>query len=217
MSSLPIEIIVFVGKEIYTRSFSPDEEIAKQTAHWHLSKGATLVEIKNKLTGERNSFTRQGENILSEETGEEIFERPGIRILTLQCSSLEKALRAERLAHAKTKQEKEDEMEASPEYEIVIFLFEFWKRICQHPRAVLDLARYRNILPFLAKESVKTCARAIAGAAYDSFAQDNKAGKKVTYNDWEFIFRNRTNFEKEFNRAPANWKELYQFEYEEAI
>lgn len=215
MSSLAYQVTVYVGKEVYTKHFSPDETVAQQTAHWHLSQGATFVEVLNRQTKEKKKFTRDGDTIFSEDTGEEIYEAPGIRLLTIQVAGLEKALRGERLAHAKTRAEKEKEMEDSPEFEDVNFLFAFWRRIHKHPRAVLDLARYRNVLPHLKKEGVEMCARAIAGKAWDNAHPASfKKGDDKIYDDWELIFRDRSHFERYCNIAPKNWKELYQYDNE---
>ncbi len=213
MSTLPYESTVFVGKGVYTHYFSPDETAAQQIAHWHLSKGATQVVVLERATRERRTYEKQGDTILSPETGEEIFEHPGIQELTLVNASLEKALRAERLAHAKTRGEKEDEMEASPEHEDIALLFEFWKRICKHPRAVLDLTRFRNVLPFYRKEGMEMCAMAIAGKRYEiENPPPFKKGAEKIYDDWELIFRDRAHSEKYCNIvAKIDWKELYGF------
>lgn len=211
MSTLPFESTVFVGKETYTHYFSPDEATAQQIAHWHLAKGATQVVVLDRATRERRTYEKQGDTILSPETGEEIFEHPGIQELSLQIAGLEKANRSLRSDITKLKNEKEGKARESSEWNDSLYAFEFWKRICGHPNSKFDLARYQNVAPFLKGEgnSLELCMRAISGAAFAAGKQEMKNGATAKYDGWSLIFRNREKFESFCNRAPKDWKERY--------
>ncbi len=216
MSTLPFEITLFVGKKEFSHSHSPSEESARKVAKWHCDRGpinsATILNVK---TGALQAFHAELESVINEATGEVLDDCPGCIEAQIQIAGLARDIKSWAAKYAALYREKEEEAEDSPEWDDVRDLFYFWRRICKHPNAKLDLARYKNVLPFLKHDGKELCYRAIAGAAFDSFNKPNKAGRVVSYNDWEFIYRNRTNFEKECNRAPRDWKTIYQLEEQE--
>lgn len=121
-------------------------------------------------------------------------------------AGLERDIRAWRTRYAELKRDKEEEAQNSPYWREAKEVFDYWREKCKHKGSKFAIDRYELILPFLKKDGVELCKRAIDGAAYDPMTQTRKNGTTERFDSLELIFRNRGKFESFCNRAPL---ELY--------
>lgn len=88
-------------------------------------------------------------------------------------------------------------------------LFDYWRRHSGHPKAKLDVKRFRLARPFLEEEGDAMCARAILGVCQDPWRPSNSSH---VHNWWEDAFRDRASFERACNKArdfrPEPWMDV---------
>jgi hypothetical protein len=89
-------------------------------------------------------------------------------------------------------------------------LFREWGILLGHRKCEWDRARFELVQPFLRKDGADMCRRAIAGYWFDAWlAPARRNGRRRRVDEWDYIFRDRANFEEGVNKAPANWEGLF--------
>ncbi len=125
-------------------------------------------------------------------------------VLHDQLAGAEKEIRGWRTRYANLARDRQAEAEGDPLWPLGVRLFAYWRRCCDHPRAMWTAARFELCRPFLG--DLEGCLRAVAGARFDPFTRQRKNGTLERYNGWELVFRDAGKFESFRERAPKNWR-----------
>jgi hypothetical protein len=148
--------------------------------------------------------------LLNHETGERReFDEASVAWLVAEnerlqdvVKGLEADVRGWTVRHANLKRDKERDAQRNALWPVARRLFKFWQAECNHPRSAWGLDSFELVAPHLRKHGEALCMVAIAGVAFDHFSTVRKNGTKKRYDDWEFVFRDRKNFEECVNRCP---------------
>lgn len=127
-------------------------------------------------------------------------------------AGLERDIRGWTKRNADLVRAKNAEAEEHPCWDAALWLFDYWKRVCRHPRSRWSHDRFWLVEQFLEqkrwgktlKARVALCRLAIDGAAYDAFRRTRRNGSVEIFDEWERIFANSGRFESFVKRAPAD-------------
>lgn len=148
--------------------------------------------------------------VIDTQTGELADDCESCRALSDQLAGLDRDLRAWRARYADLKRDREGEARASEYWQPGEWLFNHWRHVCNHPRAVFTVDRFWLVHPFLSnarygktmRDRVAVCRLAINGAAFDAFTKVRKNGTVQRFDDWSLIFRDAAHMEEFANKAP---------------
>ena len=140
--------------------------------------------------------------LVDTETGEFVADCPGCKSRDDEIRGLNRDLSAWRLRYADLARDKEREAELSEYWEAAEQVVDYWRKTCKHPRARMSVDRFFLIEPFLRKDGIDLCRRAIDGAAFDPYTTTRRNGTVKRHDGLELVFRDRAKFEEFCNRAP---------------
>lgn len=209
------ETVLYIEEKELSRSFAPSEEQARRVAKWHCDKGPTnSAAIRELSTNALEWFRAEEKEIVSLSTGEILECCPGCAEKNVIIAMKDVAYHSLAAKYAALFADKEKTVKDAPEYVAFEDCFNFWRTICKHPRAEGDMPRYKLWIKFYRKDGRELCFRAIAGAASRP-ARNDYDGRP--YDSWELIFRDRGKFESFCNRAPKDWKIIYNYQERESV
>lgn len=141
--------------------------------------------------------------LVDPETGE-ITEQacPQCEYLQSQLDGAEKEIRAWRTRYANAIADKDREAREHELWPQAVGLFNYWRTLCGHPASKFTPDRFWLLAPFLKRNGLELCHRAVEGAAYDPMTRVQKNGAVKRYDDLDLIFRDQGKFESFVNRAP---------------
>jgi hypothetical protein len=123
---------------------------------------------------------------------------------------LQRDVRGWAYRYAELERDRATEAREHPHWPAGKWLFDHWRRVCRHPRAVWTPDRFWLVESYLSqpkygetlKARVALCRRAINGAAYDPWTVTRKNGTEKRFDEWERIFGGAGKLEEFVNRAP---------------
>jgi hypothetical protein len=129
-------------------------------------------------------------------------------------AGLERDIRGWAIRYAELKRDKNLEAEEHPCWEAAKWVFGYWKRTCNHPRARWSHDRFWLVVPFLEHEKwgktlkarIALCLLAIAGAKHDAWTVTRKNGSVKRFDEFDRIFATTGSFEEFCKRAPDDAK-----------
>ncbi len=124
------------------------------------------------------------------------------RVLADQLAGAEKEVRRLRAENQALLRDVEADAREHPLWSEARALFDYWRGRCHRGKARFDAKRFYLVLPFIEKDGVPMCRRAIDGAAYDCFTTRRRNGAVKHHDGWELIFRDRGHFDDFCERAP---------------
>lgn len=203
----PFETVLFYQNAFFSKSYNPSFDIAKKVIHWHFNLNSVdKGSIRNLLTGEIETFIREGKELLSTNTGEIIDDCPGCIEWAMEKINLQRDLRAWQSRYNFLKDEKKKEAMDSDAWEQASTLFDIWRVHCNHQRSEFSYDRFLEVSTMLEKYKFELCVRAIAGASFEPFQTTRKNGTKKTHDDFELIFRDSAHVEEFCRKAPLPFK-----------
>lgn len=154
--------------------------------------------------------------VVNPQTGERVsLLRDHTQALEDQIAGLQRDIRGWAARHADLKRDKDAEAEESPCWPAAVRVFDHWRRVCKHPRAVFTLDRFELVRPWLERlgdkgatpevrlaEAEAMCLLAVDGIAHDPFTTQRKNGTKKKHDGWHLIFGTAERFEERCNAAP---------------
>lgn len=154
--------------------------------------------------------------VINPETG----ERVGVltehtQKLEDEVAGLQRDVRGWAARFADLKRDKDAEAAESPYWPVALRVFDHWRRVCKHSRAVFTLDRFELIRPWLEKlgdkkadperrvaEAEAMCMLAVDGIAHDPYITQRKNGTQKRHDGWHLIFDKAERFEERCNAAP---------------
>jgi len=211
MSELPFQVIKFTGDVEDSRNFSPSEKVARDVAKWWCDRGAdNRAAIKNTATGAIEKFHREGEDVLSEKSGEVLDECPGCAKLRIEGAGKDRDIKAWQGRYASLAAKIKKKAVDEGAWQLANEIFEFWKVQCDHPRSIFDVDVFNFIYPMIERYGMEMNYKAVRGAAYDPYTTKNRNGREVRHDGIDLIYRNGPKFEAFCNKAERPWRpELY--------
>lgn len=143
-------------------------------------------------------------HVVDAATGEiQNLECPQCAALANQIAGLERDIRGWRHRYRELEKDLEGDARQHPLWETAIGVFDYWRTQCNHPRSRFNAERFDAVRPFIEKDGVEACRRAIRGAAYDPFIDRRRNGTQIRYDDFiDHIFKSRKRFEYSCAKAP---------------
>jgi hypothetical protein len=119
-----------------------------------------------------------------------------------EIEGLQRDIRGWAARYGELKRDKEADAERSRYWPAAVEVFEYWQRVCKHPRSAWSAERFFLVEPFLKKHGIEMCKRAVDGAAFDPFVTTRRNGSTKRHDSFDLVFRAPDKFEEFCNRAP---------------
>lgn len=140
--------------------------------------------------------------VIDVETGEVPSACPTCQVLKDQLRGAEREIRAWRTRCAKLEVDATAGVKDDPLWQEAVGLFDYWRRKTKHPRSKFTAERFLLARPYLERDGLDFCKRAVDGAAFDPFVTRRRNGTVKRHDSWELVFRDRGRFEEWVNKAP---------------
>lgn len=150
---------------------------------------------------------------VDEETGELVGDGcPSCQALQHELDELIRKFKGQSRELGEIRRDKDAEARAHEAWPTAVKLFEYWKSLTGHKRARWTEDRFWLILPHLRKLGSANCAAAIAGIAYQHYAQPRKNGTTEHFDGFETCFKDTGRVEAYVKRRPKDWVLPPEFE-----
>lgn len=121
-------------------------------------------------------------------------------------AGLESEIRSLASKLTKARRDKLREAQDSDDWPKVREVFDYWRKVCNHPKSKFDLTRFEQIRPYLNKYGLELCKLAVDGAGFEPYITARKNGTAKRHDGIDLVFRSADKFEEFCNRAPRESK-----------
>lgn len=134
---------------------------------------------------------------------------PSCEAISVQLRGAETELRAWRVRYENLKRDLEREAREDAKWPQAVEVFNAWRVLLSHKGCKWDGKRFFLVRPFLEKDGVAMCQRALAGAWFDAWAPTRRNGTAKRLDEWDRVFKDRSHFEEFANKAPKGWELIF--------